>query len=1176
MYSLAPRRPTWRLLPIVPLLALLATLPGAGDVSDGILVADVQETEVVTPDAMGNWAEEGDPVTGTTNWVTGPSTPPAGTGSVQFVISSAPAPRALVNDTDYAGVALDDVRSLAYQTFVANDAGITGLAPTLRLEVTYPGDGTVPATPGQLIFRPQAGLGMWEDWDTLNGAGWISPTPIPNVAPGDCSAVAPCTWSTFASTNPSTTIDEVRLEVGNPAADPVWAAFDGNIDALVVGVDDGTDVTTTTHDFEPGAGGGPTVPDETVFAITGGNRLMRFHAGDAAAGVLVHPDPLTVSGDVMTLDADGTDGVLVGVTSTSRVIEIDPRDASVISDRPIRVAEPAGTDTVAGLLLGQVRGATLEGPSTLRVMTDVLDDVAGTGEETPLSEHVVLDLSGADAVTAAPLGPVAYHPLDLAHEPTLTVGALASQANVTYVIDTGPADDILATLGDGTVPSLAGQLFTVGTLGVDAAEAGLSGFDADEDDALLSFSDGVTSTLAAVDLGTGATTPAGPIQLSGSDAIVRDLTIATWDVIDFGSTQYSVDEGETVDVTVVRSSPDGAASVDVHHHGGTAGSGDHDFAGPVTVSFAAGETSRTVSITAVDDTEAGEGDETLELELRNPSPGNIVEEDETTVTIHDTDVAGTIRFASISGSASEGDTDAGPVVERTGGTTGQVTVDYEVTGGSAEQDRDWSGRSTGTLTLDHGVTSAPIPLDVNTDGRDEFTETVAFELTGTGGGATLGDPTTTTLDIIDRDPLAQLSIDDVTIKEGDASSPSGTTAQAKKMVFTVRLAPPSGKPVEVDIATRSGTARPGADFVGKSGTLAFAPGQGSQTFAVQIEGDDAFESDEKFSVKLSRPVNARVSDGRATGTILDDDPQPKPADPDEEDDGRGKNEPDVKGDVVERASPPAGAVTPTDKGYWIFSPVGTVDAFGDAEPMVGISGILSAGTDASRVIVDLASTQTGDGVWLTDRSGGIYGLGDAPFFGSMHGLRDAGLVSGLPEVAGLAAAPGGDGYALLTLDGGVFTLGSAQFHGSMHTLLAEGTISSLPEVVDIVYMPDGDGYVIVDRFGSVYAFGSAVYRGSVAELKALGALPADIEIVDFALAPDGEGYVLVDSRGGTYAFGSARFLGSMHALLEAGVVDDLPTIVSVELTSDGMGMWLFDEQGRTYTFGNALYLGGRD
>jgi hypothetical protein len=88
----------------------------------------------------------------------------------------------------------------------------------------------------------------------------------------------------------------------------------------------------------------------------------------------------------------------------------------------------------------------------------------------------------------------------------------------------------------------------------------------------------------------------------------------------------------------------------------------------------------------------------------------------------------------------------------------------------------------------------------------------------------------------------------------------------------VTLSPASTSIVTVTYATVAGTATPGSDFTAANNTLVFQPGQISKTISISVLGDTLDEGvSEAFSVQLSNPINATLSDGSATGTITDDD-----------------------------------------------------------------------------------------------------------------------------------------------------------------------------------------------------------------------------------------------------------------------------------------------------------------
>jgi hypothetical protein len=63
----------------------------------------------------------------------------------------------------------------------------------------------------------------------------------------------------------------------------------------------------------------------------------------------------------------------------------------------------------------------------------------------------------------------------------------------------------------------------------------------------------------------------------------------------------------------------------------------------------------------------------------------------------------------------------------------------------------------------------------------------------------------------------------------------------------------------------------GGDYVGAAGTLTFPAGSMSQTVAIAVTGDTAAEAAETFTLELSNPAGAPLSDSKGIGVILNDD-----------------------------------------------------------------------------------------------------------------------------------------------------------------------------------------------------------------------------------------------------------------------------------------------------------------
>ena len=76
----------------------------------------------------------------------------------------------------------------------------------------------------------------------------------------------------------------------------------------------------------------------------------------------------------------------------------------------------------------------------------------------------------------------------------------------------------------------------------------------------------------------------------------------------------------------------------------------------------------------------------------------------------------------------------------------------------------------------------------------------------------------------------------------------------------------------VEYLLHPGTATAGEDFVGTSGVVRFAPGEVTQTIAIELVADGVIESEETFSVVLLNPQGLALGAiVEATVTILDDD-----------------------------------------------------------------------------------------------------------------------------------------------------------------------------------------------------------------------------------------------------------------------------------------------------------------
>jgi hypothetical protein len=89
----------------------------------------------------------------------------------------------------------------------------------------------------------------------------------------------------------------------------------------------------------------------------------------------------------------------------------------------------------------------------------------------------------------------------------------------------------------------------------------------------------------------------------------------------------------------------------------------------------------------------------------------------------------------------------------------------------------------------------------------------------------------------------------------------------------VTLSAACDQPVTVSYRTTDGTATTGdQDYVGRAGTLTFAPGETTKTITIEVKGDGKKESNETFYLDLFGGTgNSLFARNRGVGTILNDD-----------------------------------------------------------------------------------------------------------------------------------------------------------------------------------------------------------------------------------------------------------------------------------------------------------------
>ena len=430
-------------------------------------------------------------------------------------------------------------------------------------------------------------------------------------------------------------------------------------------------------------------------------------------------------------------------------------------------------------------------------------------------------------------------------------------AEVTVLRSNGTSGAVSATitLSDGT--ATAGQDYNSTPITVNFADGETQKTVAIPifDDTFVE--DGETINLTLVN-------PSGGATLGAQNTAT--LTILDNDIsLQFSQQAFSVTEGAPVaEITVTRTGIlNTAVSATITLTDGTATSPSDYTNTPIEVSFAPGETLRTVTVPIADDATV-EGSETINLALINPTGSATVGAQNTaTLTINDIG----LQFSAPTFSVTEGAPVAQVTVTRTGVLDNPVSATITLTNGTATSPSDYSNTPI-QVNFAAGETSQTVAIPIVDDTAVEAAETVNLTLTNPTGGAAIGQQNTATLTIADNDVSLQFSSPTFSVSETD------TPVEAVTVTRTGVL----DTAVSATITLADGTATYPQDYINTPIQVNFAPGETAKTVAIPIVDDASVEGSETINLILTNP-----SSGATTGTqnmavleIVDNDTAPTP------------------------------------------------------------------------------------------------------------------------------------------------------------------------------------------------------------------------------------------------------------------------------------------------------------
>ena len=610
--------------------------------------------------------------------------------------------------------------------------------------------------------------------------------------------------------------------------------------------------------------------------------------------------PVLVEDDDQTLNVDETDDkstVEEGETA-SFVVTLSGEVSGTVSVTYTTAngTAEAGTGKDYTTASGTLEFTSGQTSKTIDVTT--LEDLLNEADETyTLTLTAVTGVTGVSLGTASATGTIVDDDALTAELGTHTA-SVAEGSEATFEVDvsggTSTADVVVNYAVDTSSTATAGDDYTApsGKLTITAGESSGTITIGTETDTVLdpgetvvlkltsATTDTRTVTVDATAMKTATITDSGSVTVSlkghtvdtGQSQGKSDVQGDQNSPKDDQSTT-SVEEGETAKFIVELSGLVGSTvSVTYATSDGTAesGAGKDYTAANGTLQFVAGDTSKTIDVTTLED-QLNEADETFTLTLTGLTGPNGVSLGTTsaTGTIEDDDPL-TAALGTYTANVDEGD-DATYEVYLSGGTsTAAVVVNYAVdTSSTATSGTDYTAPS-GKLTITAGQSSGTITIEtLDTDGMLDPGETVVLKLTSatTDTRTVTVDGTDTVTTTIADSGMVKVSVEDATASEGDAVS------------FEIELNGEVSSAVEVNYATANDTAESGTgkDYTAASGKLTITAGNTSGTIEVTTLEDVVDEENETFTLTLTAPnlpAGVTLHDAEATGTINDDDAVP--------------------------------------------------------------------------------------------------------------------------------------------------------------------------------------------------------------------------------------------------------------------------------------------------------------
>ena len=315
------------------------------------------------------------------------------------------------------------------------------------------------------------------------------------------------------------------------------------------------------------------------------------------------------------------------------------------------------------------------------------------------------------------------------------------------------------------------------------------------------------------------------------------------------------DDGSIAFTVTLDEAASGTVTVDYATADGSAEAGDDYTAASGTLRFAAGETSKAISV-AIDDDIDNESDETFTVTLSNASGADLGTQ-AATGTIRNRPVAPlTASFSNM------------PAEHNGGEFTFDLSFSENVAAGYARirdhafsvnganikkaQRKTQGSNQNWTVTVDptgNGGVSITLPETTNCNNAGAIC---------TDDGRKLNHSTSDSV----QGPVG-ISVSDARVEE----------AAGAVLAFAVTLSRSASSPITINYATSDGSATAGADYTAASGILTIESGSSSGSIEVTVLDDSHNDGEETLT--LSNASSGVLTDATATGTIENHDAMPR-------------------------------------------------------------------------------------------------------------------------------------------------------------------------------------------------------------------------------------------------------------------------------------------------------------